>query len=165
MLRSRKSPKPHLDDPYLKKFRYREPTVCPGCNIVYTGKRWQYKPRYEPTAKTAYKKCPACRKIDDHYAMGLVFLSGSFLVQHRKEILHLIENQDRLGFKRNPLDRIMATRKVKNGYRIETTTEHLALTIGRALYHAYGGDVEYRFSEDQKLVRVYWHRDQVKKGG
>jgi len=26
------------------------------------------------------------------------------------------------------------------------------------LYHSYGGEVEYRFSNDQKLARVFWKR-------
>jgi len=155
----RKSPKPHLDDPYLKKIRYTEPTVCPECGIVYLDKRWQYRPKFKPKKEVMYRKCPACRKIEDHYVMGLVYLSGSFIPRHRDEIVHLIKNQDKLGFKRNPLDRLMSTTTVKDGLRIETTTEHLALTLGRALYHAYGGLLEYKFSEDQKLVRVYWHRD------
>ncbi|RKX69175.1 ATPase [candidate division WOR-3 bacterium] len=162
MLPTRKSPRPHLDDPYLKKLRYTEPTVCPKCGIVYIDKRWQYRPRFSPPADTKYRKCPACRKIEDHYAMGLVFLSGDFIPEHEEEITHLIQNQGRQSFRRNPLDRLMSMVKVKDGYRIETTTEHLALTLGRALYHAYGGELEYRFSEDQKVVRVYWHRDQAK---
>lgn len=165
MFKTRKNPKPHIDDPYLKKLRYSGITICPKCGIVYLDKRWQYRPRYEPPADVKYRKCPACYKIEDRYVMGLIFLSGDFVSKHHDEITHLIKNQDRIEFKRNPLDRIMAITKVKDGYRVETTTEHLALTIGRALYHAYGGELEYRFSEDQKVVRVYWHRDQEKKGG
>jgi hypothetical protein len=41
---------------------------------------------------------------------------------------------------------------------VETTSENFAVHLGRMLYHAYGGNVEYRFSDEQKLARVFWHR-------
>jgi len=56
------------------------------------------------------------------------------------------------------LDRIMGILDEDNGVRVETTSENLAVHLGRTLYHAYGGDVEYRFSDEQKLARVFWHR-------
>jgi hypothetical protein len=42
---------------------------------------------------------------------------------------------------------------------IETTNEALALRIGRAVFKAFKGEIEYKFSETQKLVRVLWRRD------
>ena len=43
--------------------------------------------------------------------------------------------------------------------RVENTSESLAVHLGRMLYHSYGGDVEYKFSDEQKLARVFWHRE------
>ena len=42
---------------------------------------------------------------------------------------------------------------------VSTTTEHLAQRIGHALNKAYGGEVHYDFSHENKLARVSWHRD------
>jgi hypothetical protein len=42
---------------------------------------------------------------------------------------------------------------------ISTTTEHLAQRLGHALEKAFDGEVRYHFSHENKLARVYWHRD------
>ena len=42
---------------------------------------------------------------------------------------------------------------------ITTTTEHLAQRLGHALEKAFGGEVRYDFSHENKLARVYWQRD------
>jgi hypothetical protein len=42
---------------------------------------------------------------------------------------------------------------------ITTTTEHLAIRLGRALEKAFDGRVLYGFSHENKLAHVWWHRD------
>jgi hypothetical protein len=41
---------------------------------------------------------------------------------------------------------------------IETTSENLAIAIGKALHRANNGKVEFNFSRDSKQARVYWKR-------
>jgi hypothetical protein len=42
---------------------------------------------------------------------------------------------------------------------VTTTTEHLAQRLGGMLEKAFGGEVRYDFSHENKLARVSWHRD------
>jgi len=91
--------------------------------------------------------------------MGIVYISGNFFNQRRDEIVNMLKNEEEKEVDHNPLDRIMGIVEDKDGVRVETTSESLAVHLGRMLYHSYGGDVEYKFSDEQKLARVFWHRE------
>lgn len=151
--------RPHLKDPYLTRKSYKEPTICPRCGLVYRHRRWQKMPDFDAKNAVARHKCPACRKEEDHYVMGIVEISGDFYKPRRDEIVNMLRNEEKKSLVHNPLDRIMGILEKKSGMRVETTSESMAVHLGRMLYHAYGGEVEYKFSEDQKLARVFWHRE------
>jgi NMD protein affecting ribosome stability and mRNA decay len=114
---------------------------------------------FDPGLAVEQHKCPACRKEEDHYVMGIVYISGDFFNQRRDEIVNMLKNEEEKEVDHNPLDRIMGIVEDKDGVRVETTSESLAVHLGRMLYHSYGGDVEYKFSDEQKLARVFWHRE------
>ena len=42
---------------------------------------------------------------------------------------------------------------------VTTTTEHLAQRLGHAVEKAFGGEVEYHFSHENKVTRVSWQRE------
>jgi uncharacterized protein YpmS len=91
--------------------------------------------------------------------MGFVFISGNFINQHKDDILHTVKSEEKRAIDKNPLERIMEIeKKEENQYRIKTTTDTLAQRIGKILYNSYKGDIEYKFSEDQKVIRVFWSR-------
>jgi hypothetical protein len=89
-----------------------------------------------------------------------VYLDGTFLVAHRAEIEHFLEKEGKRAAEDNPLARMMGLEMGKDGVLVvTTTTEHLAERLGHALQKAFGGRVRYEFSHENKLARVYWHRD------
>jgi NMD protein affecting ribosome stability and mRNA decay len=151
--------KPHLQDPYLTRKSYKEPTLCPRCGLVFKKRRWQRLDDFDKKTAVEKHKCPACRKEEDHYVMGIVYIRGNFFGMRRNEILNMLKNEENKQIAHNPLDRIMAIRNENDSTLVETTSENLALHLGRMLYHAYGGEIEYRFSDDQKLARVFWNRE------
>ncbi|MBI3814529.1 MAG: hypothetical protein HY279_08710 [Nitrospinae bacterium] len=102
--------------------------------------------------------CPACLKIRDNFPGGVVTLKGDFLKSHEDEILNLVRNEGERSLRDNPLERIMAINKIKGGIEIQTTNEKLAQKIGKAVYKAYSGELEYKWSEQNKFVRVNWSR-------
>lgn len=159
--RIRSGLKPKLDDPYLDFRAYPEPTVCPECGLVYRGKRWIKDDVYYQAVKKKAEKhlCPACRKIKDHFAMGVVYLSGVFLNKHREEIVNLVRNTAEGEFRYNPLERVMELKEDKERIEVKTTSEHLAMSLGRALQRAFNGELRYAFSYNEKKIRVYWSRD------
>jgi NMD protein affecting ribosome stability and mRNA decay len=155
--------KPHQQDPYLLRSAYKEPTVCPTCKLVYHHKRWFWndemlKELEEQGAN--HQKCPACRKIEDKYPMGILHMSGTFLSEHKDDILRMLKNEEKRAMEKNPLERIMSIEEDDEGLiSVQTTSESLVLRMGRILHRAYSGDVEYKFSDTEKLVRVEWTRD------
>lgn len=151
--------KPHLDDPYLSRKSHKEPTLCPRCGLVFRRRRWQRIEDFDPKTAKEKHKCPACRKEEDHYVMGIVYINGDFFKTRRTEIMNMLKNEEKKQIIHNPLDRIMTIREEKGGTCLETTSENLAVHLGRMLYHSYGGDIEYRFSDEQKLARVFWKRN------
>jgi hypothetical protein len=40
-------------------------------------------------------KCPACRKEEDHYVMGIVHISGDFFKPRRDEIVSMVRNEEK----------------------------------------------------------------------
>lgn len=149
-------------DPYISELKPDEVAVCPECRSVYAGQRWQLESHageYKKNAKVREVLCPACRKIRDRVPGGVVTLSGRFLHDHMDEIVHLINHENRRAMEINPLERIMDIEQTNGQLVVLTTNEKLAQRIGRVVHKAYSGDLEYKWSEDDKLVRVNWHRD------
>ncbi len=153
-----------LHDPYMDKSQYKDPTICPSCKLIYHNKRWFWDEKYyeelmKEKDKVSFKKCPACRKIEDHYPLGIVELEGEYVKKNKGEILNLIKNEAEYEKKRNPLARIMNIKETEDGLVIETTTETLAKKIGKAVHKAHQGELDLSFSDTQKLLRVYWSRE------
>lgn len=159
---ARSHPQAKLNDPYLTTKGYPEPTICPVCGLVYYNKHWVKDNHLLSVVKSiGYKhKCPSCRKIEDHFAMGIIFISqeNDFVEKHKSEIINLIRNEARREFLRNPLDRIMSLKDNDGEITVETTSENLAMAIGKALERAYKGKLEFSFSRENKQVKVYWKR-------
>jgi hypothetical protein len=154
----------HLDDPYIEGVEYHDPTRCPVCGVVYNKKRWQFIDEKDIKLSNdndyiAEAKCPACRKIEDHYVMGILELYGKFISLHKDEAMNLIKNEEAREVEKNPLGRIISIKDKEDKIYIETTNEALALRLGRAIFKTFKGSIEYKFSENQKLVRVLWRRD------
>ena len=60
----------------------------------------------------------------------------------------------------NPLERIIRMEEKGEELEIATTDEKLAQRIGREVRKACQGTVEYKWSEDSKLLRVNWAREE-----
>ena len=149
-------------DPYLPKLNHGETAVCTRCHAIYQRRHWffddEFFKRSLTQAQTQQITCPACRKIADDYPEGEVLLHGAFLQTHHKEIMNLVSNEEDRAKGLNPLERIVRITEDTGTFRITTTNEKLAQRIGRALQKAYQGEVQYKWSEDTKYVRVEWTR-------
>ncbi len=103
--------------------------------------------------------CPACRKQQDRVPSGVLKMMGNFVIEHKDEIMNLIRNEADKVQAINPLERVMGVVSTGNDIEITTTNEKLAQRMGKALHKAYSGTIEYKFSEDAKIARVYWRRE------
>ena len=154
-------------DPYIPRRGAASVGICPKCKAIYRNKRWVIDVRAFAalTRKGAgtgivWARCPACRKIEDGFPAGLVTLSGGFLRDHREDILNLIRNEEKRAMGINPLERIIRMEGTGERLEIATTDEKLAQRIGREVRKACRGTVAYKWSEDCKLLRVTWAREE-----
>jgi uncharacterized protein YifE (UPF0438 family) len=70
--------------------------------------------------------------------------------------LRILRNEEARARDKNPLERIMRVEQASGDWKIQTTTEKLAQRLGRAMKKAKGGKVEYKWSHNNKFVRVVW---------
>ena len=151
-------------DSYLPRKTASATGICPKCKAISRNRRWFFDER-ELKALTrkgegiAWRKCPACRKIDDGFPAGVVTLRGSYLREHRDDILNLVRNEEKRAMGINPLERIIHMREEEGVMEVATTDEKLAQRIGREVRKACSGTLEYKWSEDVKVLRVDWERD------
>lgn len=151
-----------IEDPYQLE-EGQEAAICEECQALYQNKRWVFDPekvqRLSGTAKVRKVICPTCRKIKDHYPEGILNLSGEFFREHQAEIITLVEKEAGRVAGRNVQDRIMQMLpEGQDRLVVETTTEKLAQHLGRAVYRAYKGELNFRWAEMNRFVRVYWSR-------
>jgi hypothetical protein len=141
-------------DAYGQKGKLADSTSCSGCGALYRKGRWTWL-RGSADATTV---CPACRRIADDYPAGIVRLSGDFAREHVDEIRGLVAHVEEREKKEHPLKRIMAIERDGDALVVKTTNARLARGIGEALEHAYKGDLDYRFTEAENVLRVDWRR-------
>jgi NMD protein affecting ribosome stability and mRNA decay len=150
-----------FEDPYKSEEQLPEASMCRECGGVYMSGRWYHPEQVakKPGRSVRETVCPACRKLKDHVPSGVLRLTGQFVLAHREEILNLIRNESRKADSVNPMERVMTMESQPDGIELTTTNEKLAQRLGKAMHRAYSGQVEYKWSEDNKLARVNWHRD------
>jgi NMD protein affecting ribosome stability and mRNA decay len=150
-------------DPYLPEGGRHEMAICTTCKAIYRNKSWFYDEelyRENFQKETTHRvTCPGCQKVQDHYYEGVLTLEGEFLAQHQDEIMALLHRQAEQVSKKNPLERVIQIVPEGNDRLIvETTTDRLAQRLGKAVYRAYKGNLDFRWSHMNKFVRVYWSR-------
>lgn len=152
-----------IGDPYASLKSLKEPTICPVCSAIYHKKRWQFNNKMFATLKRNgkffTKVCPADKKIEDNYPMGIVTLSGGFLSEHQEDIMNLIKAEEKRAMQKNPLEKIMSINKKGGSICVQTTSEHLALRLGRKLSRTYKGTHDYEMGSKDKYITVTWARD------
>ena len=142
-------------DAYGIRGKLPDPTACPSCGAIYRNGRWIWG---SPPADAHRTRCPACRRIEDDYPAGLVTISGDFAAAHAEEIRNLIHNVEEREKQEHALKRVMAIVDEAGQLLVKTTDAKLARGIGEALHHAYRGELDYRMSEAESVLRVEWKR-------
>ncbi|MEA3363571.1 MAG: BCAM0308 family protein [Thermodesulfobacteriota bacterium] len=149
--------KEKVHDPYMKRSKPVEPTVCPECEVVFVDGRWQWNT--VPSGKVKEKLCPACQRKRDKFPAGLLTLRGDFFKGHRSEILRLVQNKVENQKAQHPMKRLMGIEEQDDGSTQLTFTDtHLPRGVGQAIADAYGGEFEIQYTEEAGVVRAYWER-------
>jgi hypothetical protein len=144
-------------DTYLPRKPPKEIIQCTGCGAFYHRRYWTLTAPagFSPPANLHAVYCPACRKIKDHRFSGEVDLVGVGDAE-LAEVLRILRNEEAKARQKNPLECIMRLEKTGNGWKVETTTEKLAQRLGRSVRKARGGKLAFKWSHNNKFVRVLW---------
>jgi NMD protein affecting ribosome stability and mRNA decay len=144
-------------DSFTPRRAPRESSRCGGCGAYYYRRRWSLE---EPAKNLGRDRlrlayCPACRKIKAKSVSGIVQLR-TVPDSERGELLQLVRNEQSKARQKNPLEQIIRIEAAIGGWKIATTTEKLAQRLGRSIQKARGGKLAYRWSHNNKFVRVLW---------
>ena len=140
-------------DTYKLKGKLAEPTVCTECGALFHKGRWTWNPKPAGADEIV---CPACLRIRDKYPKGLVTIKGPFKDTQHEQLIGVVKNTEEKEKKEHPLSRIMAIESQPEGLVISTTDIHLPRRIGDALKHAYHGELELQYEQDEQFIRVMW---------
>lgn len=146
-----------------------EPMLCAGCGAIYMNRHWSRSVSARARVARgvgqpiAVRVCPACRRATTGVPHGFLHVDGEFVGVHRDEILRLLHNEVDRAAEDNPLGQVLDWGDDgTGGLLITTTTEHLAIRLGRALEKTFDGKVLYGFSHENKLAHVWWHRGEAR---
>lgn len=149
-------------DPYLSKEAPKDMSICRKCRSVYHEKRWYRNdelPEHLRSKIGGEVFCPACQKIRDKYSEGFVIIEGNFPKEHREELMRLLEHKKSRAMSINPLEQIIEVKEHEGRIEITTTTEKFAQRIGKILTKAFNGKIEYKWTDDTKIARIIWVRE------
>jgi NMD protein affecting ribosome stability and mRNA decay len=149
-----------IHDPYYEGRKYPDGMVCPDCEAVYQGGHWLW-PREDETSDTTGNDrylCPACRRIQDNFPAGVVFLEGEYLTRRREEIVNLVDRIVKEETDKSPLRRVINREENRGTIAIHLTDDHMARHLGEAVHRAHKGDLKMKYGDETRFLRVYWNR-------
>jgi len=137
-------------------------TFCEQCKAVYRNKRWSMEPPGPGSSGKGARKtggvCPACQRIRDANPAGVLTLSGAYFLEHENDILNMIKHLEANTRDKNPLARIMEISQEKDVLTIATTDAKLAQKLGKEIYKAHKGELNFQWSQAETFSRVNWNR-------
>ncbi|MDP3013331.1 MAG: BCAM0308 family protein, partial [Candidatus Subteraquimicrobiales bacterium] len=130
--------------------------ICRNCLFIFDGHKWLFdEAQHSKLAKKSTETlCPGCKRIEKRRIDGVVYLKGTFLGAHRKEVFNLIENVAEKAKERNVAARIFEIVPSEGGFMVETTEHALAERIGKELKKAFSGNLEIHWLKKEEFVRV-----------
>lgn len=137
--------------------------VCPGCGAVSDRKRWRFDPALREEASRAGRSieqtlCPGCGRVDQGRVDGFVELRGPVIAQTPHEIRSLIDHVLREARENDPVHQIVSYTVMEDRIALETTSQWLAETIGKAVGRKVRGELKIHFTPGEEFVRVYWQQ-------
>ncbi len=143
---------------YPRPEKYPAHTKCPKCELIFQDGVWK-KGRPENTQWLHLQLCPACLQVRDGQVGGVIQFGGSFISNHRQDLLNRIRNLEKQTCEERPLERIIDIKEGRSEIFVSATTEHLIARIGKAVQRDFGGTLELRYAPEVKYATARWHRD------
>ncbi len=151
---------PKRTDPNRSQTKAAGTPQCPVCASVSIRGRWVAEKRLERgTPISGELKCPACRQLEQSFALGVVECHGETWKEMEEEVENTVKNTEKIARNRNDQQRVLWIKKLKNVMKIYVTLPELARSIGRQLEKSIHGVAEYEHSSEEPYLRVRWWSD------
>ncbi len=138
--------------------------ICSGCGAISLEKRWFFdkalKEELINSGQFEYECCPGCAAVEAEEVGGVVLLSGGFLEGRTDELLKAIQHEEEELRADNPASMIINIASSGENIVIRTANPFMAERIGKKLKKAYDGELAIIWSHEDRLVRVYWSREE-----
>jgi hypothetical protein len=118
--------------------------VCPECQAVFNGRKWNGSFPLNGTDSTKFEHtlCTGCKRVRDKIAIGTVYLDGEAIASHSGEILRMIRREEEIERTHNHCSRILGIRHKGQRMTIQTANSLLAIHIARQLRKTFKGRLE-----------------------
>lgn len=147
----------------VRKHEHGAVRICVNCGAVSDRKRWLLDPEAREQARREggpieETLCPGCQRLHSGRVDGFVELRGPVVAEKSHEIKSMIDhivNEARLD---DPVHLIASYTVMEDRIALETTSQWLAETIGKAINRSFRGELRLLFSPGEDFVRVYWEQ-------
>lgn len=144
-------------DPYAESRKHADGVFCPDCKAVYKEGRWVWPDRSVHSGNAVL--CGACRRIRDGFPAGELRLEGAYFLKHKNEIMSVVNRIAKEAQTKSPLKRLMGLKDEGEAVVASFTDDHLARQAAQAVHRAFKGELEVRHLEEERFVRILWHRE------
>jgi hypothetical protein len=136
------------------------PAVCTRCHAYLETDHWSYgEARARELAAlggTARLLCPGCTRVQRRLYEGEVRIQLRGGMAPREEVMGVVHHEEARARSTNPTARIAHLEEHADELYLLTTTQFLALAIGRALQHAFHGELTVQDLPHERFRRVRW---------
>jgi hypothetical protein len=150
----------HFDPTVKEKQPYTGTLICKDCNAIYSNKHWYSLNDSSYAAFTNLEKqealCPGCYYLSNRTVAGEVLLKNPLIVSDKVSILAQINNIKNECLLDNPAAQISSITDQGSCIHIQTTSQGLAVKIGKAINRSHKGQLKIKYSPDEQYVRVTW---------
>lgn len=126
---------------------------CQVCGVHYHHGNWAWGAHSDDARSTV---CPACQRIAEAAAAGIVDIPRDFFLGHREDLTRLIQNTERAEKSEHPLERLIAIEEADDAAHVTTTGPHLADRIAHAITRQFGGHLRTHRDDHQPSMHIAW---------
>jgi len=122
----------------IEKFSKSGPGLifCDGCQAVYYKKSWHHNLRNYKNLKenlpVKFLLCPACRMIKNKQFEGEIIVKNA-PARIKNNLINLVKAFCRRAYQKDPLDRLIAVKETRDGIKITTTENQLAVKLAKKI--------------------------------
>ena len=110
--------------------------ICEKCDAVYYKKSWHRNLRDYKDLKenlgVKFSLCPACEMIKNRQFEGEIIIKN-IPVKIKSDLINLAKTFSKRAFERDPMDRLIDIKETKDGLRITTTENQLAVKLAKKI--------------------------------